>query len=135
MGDDRLSRGWPSTKVPHGELTLGPGRKAAVETEVAEASRRRVCLPEVWRPNRTEQRSQESTHVCVCVSPVGREGRLWGPSPFKERKRYLTGKYQRPGGWQDNTLGSSTKEEWWAVSLGVAAPSRVPVAVSPVLQK
>ena len=33
--------------------------------------------------------------------------RLWGASPFKERKRHMKGKCQRPGGWRDCTLGSS----------------------------
>lgn len=72
-------------------------------------------------------------HVCVCVSPVVREGRLRGPPPFKERKRYLTGKYQRPGGWQENTLGSSTREGvmgsvTWCGSAQSGASGSVPNA-------
>lgn len=70
MGNDRLPRGWPSTEVPQGEPTLGPGRKAAVETEVAEVSRRRVCLPGVWRLAllATQNGATESRkHACLCL--------------------------------------------------------------------
>ena len=55
--------------MPQGELTLGPGRKAAVETEVAEASRRRECLPELWRPALlpTENGATRVKEVCMFV--------------------------------------------------------------------
>lgn len=52
------------------ESQLGPGRKAAVEMEVAEVSRRRVCLPGVWRLAllTTQNGAIESRkHACLCL--------------------------------------------------------------------